>query len=129
MKLERLGKYSYPVFRIIIGLMFFTHGASKILGMFGGSTLSLTSQMGFVGLMEVLGGLAIAFGVFTRLVALGGVILMILIYYNAHLPKGILPMSNGGELAFLYFAAFLLILKEGAKEWSLEKLMFKKEIF
>jgi putative oxidoreductase len=126
MKFKEFGKYAYPVFRILIGVLFFTHGAQKLFGWFGGSSFDLFSLMGFVGLMEILGGIAIALGIFTRLAALLSIILMISIYIKAHIPRAILPMNNGGELATLYLLAFLIILWLGGRKWSLGKKLFKK---
>ena len=109
--------------------MFFTHGASKVFGWFGGNAFSLTSQMGIVGLAELIGGLAIALGLYTRLAALGCLLLGIIIYFKAHVPKGILPMSNGGELILLYIVGFLFILGYGAPRGSLERKLTGKEKF
>ena len=126
MKFDKFGEYSYFVFRVVIGLMFLSHGTGKI---FGEGAMSVFSMMGFVGLMEILGGLAIAVGVFTRLAASGGAVLMVLAYFRVHFPNAILPMNNGGELAVMYFVSFLVIIWLGAKKWGIEKAILGKEVF
>ncbi len=85
--------------------------------------------MGLAGVIEFFGGLALAVGLFTRLAALGGLATMISAYFMAHFPNGWIPIMNKGELALLYFAAFLIFIIYGAGKFSLEHALFKKEIF
>ena len=80
-------------------------------------------------MIEFFGGLALAVGLFTRLAALGGLATMISAYFIAHFPNGWVPIMNKGELAVLYFAAFLILIIYGAGKFSLERALFKKEIF
>lgn len=122
-------EYFYLVFRIAAGLLFFQHGAAKVLGWFGGNANPLFSVMWIVGLLEILGGLAVATGFFTRLAALGSAILMLIAYFKVHAPQGLIPLMNKGELALLYFAVFLVLLIHGAGKWSLERTMLKRECF
>ena len=64
---------TYLLLRLVTGLLFFQAGAMKIFGWFGGmpggGTPPLTSQIGIGGLLEVVGGIAIMLGLFTRPVA------------------------------------------------------------
>ncbi len=71
------------VLRVLLGIVFFPHGAQKLLGWFGGYGFSgtmafLTQQVGLpapiaflVILAESLGALALALGLLSRLMALG----------------------------------------------------------
>ncbi len=65
------GPYLYVLLRIIAGLLFACHGAQKLFGVFGGvggppgATVALFSLMGLAGIIELVGGLLIAFGVLT----------------------------------------------------------------
>lgn len=79
-----------------------------------------------VGLFELLGGLAVAVGVLTRLAAFLSAVLMFIAYWVAH--PAIIPIMNGGELASLYFIAFLLITAYGSQKWSLERAVLKREL-
>jgi putative oxidoreductase len=65
--------------------------------------------MGVAGGLELVGGLLLVLGVFTRPVALilGGE--MLVAYVIAHLPRGPVPLQNGGELALLYALIFLFL--------------------
>ncbi len=70
----RFRSFAHNGFRIAVGLMFFVHGAQKLLGWFGGfgrdgGTVELMSRFGIAGTLELLGGLAIILGLFTRPVA------------------------------------------------------------
>src|SRR3989344_4662346 len=119
----------YFVFRVFVGFLFFQHGAQKLFGWFGGNKAELATLFGLAGVIEFFGGIAIALGLFTRLFALISALEMAAAYFMAHAPNGLIPIQNKGELALLFFAAFLVMLAHGSKKWSLEKSLFKKEIF
>lgn len=128
-------KYSsqfYFVFRVFVGLLFAQHGAQKLLGWFGGfqgGTVPLLSQFGVAGFIELVGGLCITLGLLTRFWALLSALLMLVAYYLVHLPVALAPIQNKGELALLYFAAFLVLNAYGNGEWSVEKKLIGKELF
>jgi len=124
--------YFYFVFRVFVGLLFLQHGLQKLFGMFGGlegNSAELLSLMGLAGSIELLGGLAIALGLFVRLAAFVSALEMLIAYFMIHVPQGLIPFVNQGELALLYVAAFLVIMAFGARRFSLEKAIFKKEVF
>ncbi|MEK6927877.1 MAG: DoxX family protein [Nanoarchaeota archaeon] len=113
----------YAVFRIVVGLLFFTHGASKLFGWFGSKgTVTLMSLMGLAGVIEVVVGILLVLGLFTRYAALLGALNMIGAWVVMHVPKGgIWPWANGGELALMFFLAFLAILAKGPGIWAIDK--------
>ena len=121
--------YAYFIFRVLVGLLFLQHGLQKLLGMFGGKSAELFSIMGLAGIIEFLAGISIALGLFARFGAFFAALQMAVAYFMAHAPQGLIPILNMGELALLYFAAFLVIMAFGARRWSLEKAIFKKEFF
>ncbi|MDO8726667.1 MAG: DoxX family protein [Candidatus Methanoperedens sp.] len=116
----------YLVFRVIIGLLFLSHGAQK-LGFLGGN--AMTGFMLFIGVVEFLGGIAVTLGFLTRLASLLAAIEMLLVYIVAHASKAILPLENNGELALLYLAAFLVIFAMGGVKYYIDNALFKKELF
>ena len=127
---HKAGNVFYFIFRIFVGFLFFQHGAQKLLGWFtDNDPVALFSLMGAAGLIESIGGLFIILGLFTRLVSLIAGIEMIVAYFMAHIPNGFIPIQNGGELALLYLASYILMLAYGPGKWDLEKALFKKEIF
>src|SRR3989338_468192 len=74
----------YLVFRVFVGLLFAQHGMQKLFGWFGGlgggQAAALFSLMGVAGVIELFGGLAIAIGLFSRLMAILGALLMVAAY-------------------------------------------------
>jgi putative oxidoreductase len=89
-----------------------------------------TLSPGLAGILEVVGGLLIVFGLFTRPVAflLSGQ--MAVAYFMAHAPRGFFPLQNGGnggELAILYCFVFLYFFVVGAGVWSLDQLWVSKK--
>jgi len=102
---------AFVFLRVATGLLFMTHGLQKLFGLFGGlgngATAPLASRLGVAGGLELIGGLLLAAGLFTRPVALVLAGEMIVAYVIAHLPRGVMPLQNGGELAVLYALIFL----------------------
>jgi putative oxidoreductase len=112
------------VLRIITAFLFLQHGTAKLFGfphvaMF--DELSLFSLIGLAGVLEVVGGLLLMLGLFTRPVAfiLSGE--MAFAYFIAHAPKGLLPLLNGGEGAVLFCFIFLYLAAAGGGPWSLDR--------
>lgn len=130
---QKYGDITYVVFRILIGLGFMLHGGQKLFGWFGGpgggGSVPLTSLFGAAGVIEFVAGLAVLLGFFTRVAAGLAALEMLVAYVYVHRPQGWIPLLNGGEAAWLYFAAFLVLSVYGAGKWSLEKKLLKKEVF
>ena len=120
---DKYGDWFYFVFRLLIGLLFFMHGYGKL---FGGEA---TGLIWWAGLIELLVGLGVFFGFFTRLAAFGGAIVMLVGYFMMHFPMGWNPLLNEGQAAVLFFAAFLVLMQRGAGKWALERALLKKEVF
>jgi putative oxidoreductase len=112
--LARLSEPAYAAFRIVFGVLFAFHGAQKILGMFGGQTPAMGTQMWFAGVIELGCGLLIAIGLLAGIAAFLASGEMAAAYFIAHAPRGPLPIQNQGELAVLYCFAFLYIAARGA---------------
>jgi putative oxidoreductase len=117
--------YLYALLRIIAGLLFACHGAQKLFGVFGGvgpppgATVPLFSQMGLAGVIELVGGLLMTFGIFTSPVAFIASGEMASAYFLGHFPRGFWPIQNGGELAVLNCFLFLYIAAHGTGIWGL----------
>jgi putative oxidoreductase len=108
------------VLRIVAALLIMQHGAQKLFGFPSGSKQPLMSMMGFVGILELFGGLLLLVGLFTRPVAfiLSG--LLAVAYFMAHAPQGFWPILNRGELAALYSFVFLYLAVAGGGSWSID---------
>jgi putative oxidoreductase len=81
-----------------------------------------TLNPGLQGLLEFVGGLLLALGLFTRTVAFILAGDMAVAYFMAHAPRGFFPLLNGGELAIVYCFVFLYFWVAGGGEWSLDRL-------
>ena len=125
--MEKLEPGFYVAFRVIVGFLFFSHGASKLFGWFGGNANPLFSMFGLIGVVEVLVGLFVLIGLFSRPAAIIGAIDMLVAYLWMHLPNGIHPFQNGGELALLFLAAFLVVATKGAGRCSAEMYCEKRK--
>jgi hypothetical protein len=77
---------------------------------------------GLQGLLELVGGLLLALGLFTRSVAFVLAGDMAVAYFMAHSPRGFFPLLNGGALAIVYCFLFLYFWLAGGGEWSLDRL-------
>jgi putative oxidoreductase len=111
--------------RIVTAYLFLQHGTAKLFGvphvaMFDG--LQLFSLIGFAGLLEVVGGVLLILGLFTRPAAfiLSGE--MAFAYFIGHAPQGkvLSPMLNQGEPAVLFCFIFLFFAAAGAGAWSID---------
>lgn len=121
----RIAGATHALLRIGAGLLFFMHGAPKLFGWFGGmgpegGSAELVSLMGLAGVLEVFGGLLIALGFLTRPVAVVLALEMLIAYFYAHVPRGPIPYTNGGELALLYFCVWAYLAGNGAGPLSVD---------
>lgn len=118
---ERYAPHILFVIRIVAALLFFMHGAQKLWG-FTGSPIeaSYLTQRGIAGLLEVIGPLLLALGLFTRFTAfiLSGE--MASAYFIRWAPVTFWPLSNGGEEAILFCFLFLWMVTTGAGAWSVD---------
>ena len=116
------------IFRIVAGLLFISAGTMKLFG-FPASPIpdsapvELLSQMGIGGLLEVVGGLAVVLGIFTRPVSFVLAGEMAVAYFQFHFPQGFWPTSNMGVPAVMYCFFFLYLMFAGAGTWSLDALI------
>jgi len=114
------------ILRIMLGLLFMEHGLAKVLGFplqpSHAPYALLTLNPGLQGMLELVGGLLLALGLFTRTVAFVLAGDMAVAYFMAHAPRGFFPLLNGGELAIVYCFIFLYFWAAGGGEWSLDRL-------
>lgn len=117
----------YALFRLMFGLLFASHGAQKLFGMFGGvdgKGTPLTYEQGGLGYVagwiELITGLLIAIGLFTGIAAFLASGTMAAAYFMAHASGGFWPTVNQGETAVLYCFAFLYMAARGSGRWSVD---------
>lgn len=110
------------ILRIAAGLLLLQHGTTKLLG-FPVSQMNgipVSTMPGLAGVFELVGGVLIIIGLFTRPTAfiLSG--MTAVAYFYAHAPQGFYPLLNGGELAALYSFVFLYLACAGGGVWSID---------
>ena len=110
------------VLRIMTALLFMEHGTMKLLNFPASDNPgpALFSLIGFAGMLELIGGLLLVLGLFTRPVAfiLSGQ--MAVAYFMAHAPHSFFPAVNKGEGAILFCFVFLYLAAAGAGPWSVD---------
>jgi putative oxidoreductase len=120
------------VLRIVAAFIFMLHGTQKLFAFPGpppsGMLPALMSQYGIGAIMELVGGLLLMFGLFTRPVAflLSGE--MAVAFWQFHVFKNFAPNTspvfwptlNGGDASILYCFVFLYIFFAGPGPWSVD---------
>lgn len=112
------------VLRIVAALLFLEHGMQKLLGWpplpAGRGMPDAFTLLWFAAVIEIVGGVLLALGLFTRPVAFVLSGQMAFAYFIGHAPRGWVPVVNGGELAILYCFLFLYLAAAGGGPWSLD---------
>lgn len=111
--LERFTEPIYAVFRIVFGLLFASHGAEKVFGLFGAQKADALPTIA-AGWFEIIAGLMIAIGLFTAIVALLACIEM----------AGAAVLTRG-ETSMLYCFAFLYMAARVPGLWSVDQMRRK----
>jgi putative oxidoreductase len=132
---ETLSPLAEPLLRAAAGLLLVPHGAQKLFGWFGGYGIDATGQffatkLGLpasfaliAGMIEVFGGLFLAFGLATRAVATLVVALMAVAVVHVHLAAGFFWTSGGYEYPLLWGIVALTFVIRGGGRYSLDALI------
>lgn len=112
------------ILRIFVGLLLLQYGLAKVFGLFGipyFANVPVFSLIWFAGMLELVGGVLLTAGLFTRFVAfvLSGE--MAFAYFIGHFPKAFLPIQNGGGFAVLLCFACLYLAAAGGGAFSLDR--------
>jgi putative oxidoreductase len=129
--------------RVLLGVVFFPHGAQKLLGWFGGHGFtgtmdSFTDKMGipvilaFLAIMaESLGAVALITGFLTRVAAMGVATNMVVAIFMVHLQYGFFmnwfgnQEGEGFEFHILAVALAVAIMIRGGGKWSIDGMITK----
>jgi putative oxidoreductase len=123
--LERTSPFIRSLLRIIAALLFLQHGLQKYFA-FPSPGPHMIPLLYVQGIIEIVGGVLLTLGIYSRLVAfiLSGD--MAVAYFIAHLPHGPFPVLNRGELAVLYCFVFLYLFFAGGGPISVDRLFWKR---
>ena len=99
-RLSPLAPNALSLLRVVFGLLFLCHATSHL---FGWPLASLQAPIGawpyfYAGVLELVTAILITVGLFTRIAAFVASGVMAFAFFTQHLPTGVIPMTNGGEL-------------------------------
>jgi putative oxidoreductase len=137
------GDWVITIVRIVLGVVFFAHGAQKALGWFGGAGLQNTVRVFREHLQipaplallsvaaEFLGGLGLIVGLLSRIAALGIAVVIIVAILAVHRKFGFFmnwygeKQGHGIEYHILVLALSLAVMIKGAGAFSLDRVLYQ----
>ena len=135
---RRLTPYMLPLLRITLGLILIPHGAQKFFGWFGGAGFVRFAQIfesvGYrpgalwvtlVAGTELIGGIMLVVGLFTRFWAAALTIFMINSVWVTS-SRGFFWLDKGAEYSILLLACALVFLIQGGGDYSIDNKMSKE---
>jgi len=132
------------VLRVVLGIVFFAHGAQLALGWFGGNGFSATMQFftqnmhipaafAFLAIMaQFLGSLGLIVGLLTRVAAFGIAVVMLVATVMIHLPVGFFmnwfgnQKGEGYEYHLLAMVIALALMIKGGGKASIDRALTAK---
>lgn len=136
--------FALAIARLILGIVFFAHGAQLVLGWFGGQTFPNSMNM-FVHAMhipplfaalailsEFLGGIGLIVGFLSRIAAFGIAVDMLVAIFKVHIHVGFFmnwygnQKGEGYEYHLLVLALCLLFMVKGSGALSLDRLLTRE---
>lgn len=132
------------VLRVLLGVVFFPHGAQKVLGVYGGGgfsgtmgffteTLGIPWIFAFLAIIaEFFGALGLISGLLTRVAAFGLACVMVIATFMLHLQHGFFMNwsgkqgGEGFEYHILVLAIAVVLMMRGGGKWSVDGILAKK---
>lgn len=118
------------ILRIMSGLLLLQHGTTKFINIPLGpmNNASPLSMSGAAGLIELVFGVLLVIGLFTRFSAFIASGMTAVAYFYAHAGRGFFPILNGGELAVLYSFVFLYLAAAGGGPWAVDAVTRREQL-
>lgn len=136
--------WTVGVVRIVLGIVFFAHGAQKMLGWYGGPGLAssmrtftddlhLPSTLAFLVIAgEFLGGIGLIVGLLSRIAALVIALTMLGAIATVHLRFGLFlnwfgtQQGHGIEYHLLAIALAFVVVIKGAGAFSIDRIVYER---
>ena len=130
-----VSEFAEPILRITLGGILIPHGCQKLFGMFGGmgftANAALFDRIGYtpgifwgtlVGCTELIGGILLILGLFTRFAA-AAVFIFMIVAVKFTSAKGFFWSAGGFEFALLIGICALFFLLRGGGHWSIDRMV------
>jgi putative oxidoreductase len=126
--LENWAPSALSILRIFVGLLFLQHGLQKMFGFPAPPSFPVSPLLYFAAVIEIVGGILLALGIFTRLAAfiMSGEMAVAYLFVVARPTKSFFPLVNGGELEAFYSVVFLFFVFAGGGAWTLDRFILKR---
>ena len=128
-----VSEFAEPILRIALGAILIPHGCQKLFGMFGGmgftANAALFDRIGYtpgifwgtlVGCTELIGGILLILGLFTRFAA-AAVLIFMIVAVKFTSAKGFFWSNGGFEFPLLLGLCALFFLIRGGGPLSLDR--------
>lgn len=128
---NRYGDWGLTVMRVVTGIVFFMHGWTKVFVWGFEGTAAGFAQMGiplagiagpFVGLLELLGGLALVAGLATRWISIPLAVTMLVAIVQVHLAAGFFN-PNGYEFPLTLLAGTVGLALAGGGAFAVDNVL------
>jgi putative oxidoreductase len=116
----RYAPYILSILRIVAALIFIEHGTGKMFGWPSGNPVPTMSLYWYAACIEIVGGILLLIGLFSRPAAFIMSGEMAFAYFMSHSPKALYPLINGGDAAILFCFVFLYIAFAGPGPLSVD---------
>jgi putative oxidoreductase len=134
---DALQGIAYPLLRVVMGFVFIPHGCQKLFGWFGappmdqyvqffgaaGTWAQSAGWVTYIGVLELVGGIAVMVGLLTRFFAFQLMIFMLIAAFVAQWPNGFFWTARGLELPLSWAVICFVILIHGGGKWSVDRAM------
>ena len=134
------------IIRVVVGVLFFVHGAQKMLGWWGGpgftammhgfESQGVPAAFAFLAIAaEFFGGIGMVLGFLTRIAAFGISVNMVVAILTVHLRNGLFmnwsgqQKGEGFEFHLLVLAITISIMLVGAGAFSIDGMIYKGEAY
>ena len=133
--------FTFTIVRLVLGVVFFAHGAQKMLGWFGGygfhgsmgfftAKMGIPAPLAFLAICaEFFGGLGLLVGLLSRVAAFGIIVNMLVAIFTVHHVNGLFmnwtgqQKGEGFEYHLLAIALGLVVMLKGAGALSLDRFL------